>query len=519
MSKPCGYYTQEKCYEEASKYNTKKDFRAAVPSAYYAAHRNGWLKDYTWFNQNRVAPNKKWTKEKTKEEARKYKTLGDFQKYCVGGYTAALKFGWIDDYDWFSPRRHANGYWNIKENCAEEAKKYKTRTEFKQNSTSAYKSACEHNWIDEITSHMDIKYMPECVKSNVDEMAEYVSYVIYTYEDSENKTAYVGLTNCISRRHYEHQQPDDRTGNYDTVMRYFQSINRQLPEPIIIFDNLSAADASIKEKETYYNMEAAGWNMLNSESALGVIGSTKRKWTYRKCFKEALKYDSKVDFKENSPKAYNAAIKQGWIDDYIWLKRPKHWNKIWDETSCYNAAKECKTASEFLEKYPGAYSAAHKNNWHIQYDWFINSALIWDEERCYEEAYKYTKYSDFRENSPHAYQSARKNNWLDSYIWLDKVEQYWTEERTKEEAYKYKTKKDFRNAVPSAYYAAHRHGWLKEYDWFVRPDMTQKWTYDVCYEEAKKYNTISEFRKNSNSCYVSACNKGWIKDYTWLYEK
>ena len=422
---PDGYWTRERCFEEAQKYSSKQEFRTNCSSAYTIAWRNGWLADYTWLNKPRVAPNKKWTEEATEKEARKYKTREEFKTNSNGAYAAARNNGWLEKYTWFGPIRHPKGYWNSKEHCQEEALKYNTRKEFSQNSTSAYKSACEHKWIDDITKHMKTDFSDYSLEKSI-------YYVIYIYKDAENKTAYVGLTNCIKRRHYEHQRPDEYSGAYDSVMRYFISINKELPEPIIIFKNLTAKEAAEKEKETYYNMKTVGWTMLNDESALGIIGSTRRKWTKRKCHKEARKYNSKSEFKENCPNGYNVAIRFGWIDDYTWFERPKHWNKKWIRETCYDVAKDCKCATEMQEKYPGAYSAALKNNWLKDYTWFENPNFIWNEERCFKEAQKYKIYSDFRENSPQAYQSARKNNWLINYTWLDKVETYWTEERTKE---------------------------------------------------------------------------------------
>ena len=509
---PDKYWTKERCYEEARKYSSKQELRENCSSAYTIAWRNKWLDDYTWFNKKRNAPNKKWTKETTEKEARKYKTRDEFRRNSSGAYTAALNNNWMSEYTWFGPTRHPNGYWNSKEHCQKEALKYNTRTEFKQNNSAAYRSACEHKWIDDITKHMKSDYSDYSFENSI-------YYVIYVYEDIDNKVAYVGLTNCIKRRHYEHQQQDNRNNLYDSVMKYFISIDKELPEPKVIYENLTAVEASEKEKEVYYKMKADGWNMINDESALGIIGSTRRKWTKRRCFKEARKYNSKVEFKKNCQNAYDAAIKFGWIDDYTWFERPEHWNKKWTRKSCCDAAKECENSTEMLEKYPGAYSAASKNHWLDDYTWFINPTLIWTKERCYEEAKKYEIYSDFREKSPQAYQSARRNHWLNDYVWLDKVEQYWTEYRTKEEAKKYKTKKEFREAVPSAYYAAHRNGWLKEYDWFKRPSQIKKWTYEACYKEAKKYKTIKDFRANSNSCYVTASSKKWLKDYTWLKRK
>lgn len=46
-----------------------------------------------------------WTKEKVFEEARRYQTRKEFFKGCSGAYNVARKNGWLSEMDWFK-----NGY-------------------------------------------------------------------------------------------------------------------------------------------------------------------------------------------------------------------------------------------------------------------------------------------------------------------------------------------------------------------------------------------------------------------------
>ena len=39
----------------------------------------------------------KWNYDTCLEEARKYKSRGEFQKKCMGAYVAAFRNGWLDD--------------------------------------------------------------------------------------------------------------------------------------------------------------------------------------------------------------------------------------------------------------------------------------------------------------------------------------------------------------------------------------------------------------------------------------
>ena len=96
----------------------------------------------------------RWTYEKCKEEALKYKSRYEFVKTSKGAYESSAKHKWLDDVcSHMIPTQKPTGYWSYK-NCKEEALKYKTRTEFQNNASGAYNSSLKHNWLDEICSHM-----------------------------------------------------------------------------------------------------------------------------------------------------------------------------------------------------------------------------------------------------------------------------------------------------------------------------------------------------------------------------
>ena len=65
-------------------------------------------------------------------------------------YQVALRNGWLSEMIWFEEGKRANGYWNIKENVFEEAKKYQTRTEFCKGCGGAYQIARRNGWLDEM---------------------------------------------------------------------------------------------------------------------------------------------------------------------------------------------------------------------------------------------------------------------------------------------------------------------------------------------------------------------------------
>ena len=90
----------------------------------------------------------KWTKEMCVEEIKKYNKLIDFQLNSVGAYQACRRYKWSDEFFKLLNKRTPRGFFNDKEKCREESKKYKNRTEFRK-SWSAYNYSIINGWIDE----------------------------------------------------------------------------------------------------------------------------------------------------------------------------------------------------------------------------------------------------------------------------------------------------------------------------------------------------------------------------------
>ena len=97
---------------------------------------------------------KYWNKQLCAEEALKYKTKTDFNRGSVGAYTHALKHGFLDhicshmEVKW-------QRKWSNKDVCHKEALKYQTRSEFQDKSNGAYTYAMRHDFLDEICNHME----------------------------------------------------------------------------------------------------------------------------------------------------------------------------------------------------------------------------------------------------------------------------------------------------------------------------------------------------------------------------
>lgn len=266
-------------------------------------------------------------------------------------------------------------------------------------------------------------------------------------------------------------------------------------------------------------------NHLNGHGCpiCGIINcaSHQKQWTKETCYSEAKKYNDVKSFYNECKSAYVIAVRNGWLDEYVWLSRKKNPNGFWTKERVMREAKKYSERKLFRKMCPSAYNSACKNGWLDEFDWFPipKNRKKWNKETCYEEAKKYTSKKEFRLNSITAYCIARDNGWLSDYTWFVNPKFVWNYEECEKEARQYESYNDFRYKSPQAYYAARKRGWLRVYNWLVKEPIevwNKKWTYETCYEEAKKYKNRGTFAKRGKGAYDVARRNGWLEDYTWF---
>lgn len=146
-----GKYTKKSCYDIAVSYTTLKSFMEEQWSAYRAALKHNWLKDYTWLERKHFQSVKEWTYEMCSEDSKRFKSRGEYAEKSKSSYNKARKEGWIENFIWLYPTRHPKGYWQNYDNCYNEAKKYKRISDFQKESGSAYNVARKNGWLKDYT--------------------------------------------------------------------------------------------------------------------------------------------------------------------------------------------------------------------------------------------------------------------------------------------------------------------------------------------------------------------------------
>lgn len=412
--KPRGYWDNyDNCHDEAQKYESKVSFQKGNNSAYNAARKNGWIDEF--FGENTTKPRGYWDiKENCYDEAKKYKSRGEFSQKNNSAYIRALNNGWLDEWFGKETAQKPAGYWT-EEMCYDEALKYEYQSHFRKYSVAAYSKARKNHWIGDY-------FWLEKNKSIEG------PWLIYAYEDINNKVVYVGLTNNINNRHSRHKKgelQEDGSRKYDIVATYFNSIETEIPSPRIKMEGLDT-DEDAQYYEDWYRKayDKIGWTVLNTApTGIGKssLGGCKRKWTEETLKEEIEKLGctSRWDFGKQNEGAYKAALDLGIIEK-LFPERVIKENGYWlIYENHVKEAEGCKSIAEYSRKNPGACNAAREHG-------FLNKLFpnklhnpITEEEL--KEAYKYKDRKELSHNNKRLYNHLYHKQLLDVYYPIKKV--------------------------------------------------------------------------------------------------
>lgn len=407
-------YNREVCYSIASECTYPAEYKKKNPSAYNVSRKNGWLKDYTWFQDgNKISADKrrKFNEDSCRTEALKFKTKKDFRKYAKTAYNTAIVKGWIDEYIWLKEEKLVKGIKNTtsfskkdktqskeliqinlnddsitetgyvksrdqkclvrwtKEAVEAEARKYKTVKEWRLNSSGSYSTAIHNGWRKEF----DWFEKPKPVN---------VKWTEAACRESAEK--------CKTLKQYREE--------------YASSYN-----------------AALK------NGWVSDYTWLEKANDIQV-----KEWTREMCEAESKKYTSRSAFYKGCSSAYHKSRIEGWLDDFVWLEPQRHEKDYWTEARCEEVARSYKRMYDFQTANLGAYNAAKRNGWLKNYTWLemvypnMKPRGYWDDyQHCYDEAKRHTEYKSFVRKSGGAYNSALAHGWLKDYTWLQGGNRGW----------------------------------------------------------------------------------------------
>jgi hypothetical protein len=145
-----------KCKNDAANHTSRIEWKRNNPSAYATACQNGWLEECCSHMSRLISPRGFWTKNRCKEEALKFSSRVDWQKNSSSSYVISWNNGWLEECcGHMKLLQLPNGYWDITK-CKEEALKFDTRSKWENGSASSYTLSCQNGWLEECCGHMKI---------------------------------------------------------------------------------------------------------------------------------------------------------------------------------------------------------------------------------------------------------------------------------------------------------------------------------------------------------------------------
>lgn len=300
-------YSYAMCYGLAKECAYAAEFRRKNGSAYNAACRNGWIKDFTWFvDGHKLGLNGKWTDATCTSEAQKYRRKVDFQKGASGAYRYAAAHGLLEKFDWFE--------------------------------------RCEINL----------------------EFGRIYSVYRYVFTIDGEKYVYIGLTLRPRIRDERHRKGDSSV--YDFARLHGVPIP---PMEVIQskLTQLEARDKEDFFRHLYEAAGDHVLNRAKTGRMIGSVGGMHRKWTRVKCEEEAKKYKTRGEFQHKSPTVYQTAYEHGWLNDYVWMRPVRHGK--WTREAFLQEAKKYTSKKAFASECMGAYIAGRLNGWLGLCTWFV----------------------------------------------------------------------------------------------------------------------------------------------------
>lgn len=148
--------TKEVVLKDARKYKHRAKWTRSSGAA-VSAKLHGWFEEAV-AHMTKPDITRIWTKEEILKEAKKYNHVSDWVKNSPGSYTSSFKKKNFEIAKKHMKRKYYGPLKWSRKLVLEDAKKYKTRTEWKYGRGGAFHAAKRYGWLEEATAHMKLRW-------------------------------------------------------------------------------------------------------------------------------------------------------------------------------------------------------------------------------------------------------------------------------------------------------------------------------------------------------------------------
>lgn len=410
ITKPNDYWTYDKCEEITKNYSIHSEFTKDHPNVYSVIHKNNWvellihMKHLTKSGKGRKVSDDFDTIEKCTEEALKYRTRSEMLENSSLAYSIIRKNNWgkiclahmkrqmtlkerviyVFEFNTTTPKyayvgltcqiekrkkSHLYGKGYGKSSVFDKIKEINVTPEFKLLTSAPIKEEdapeMESMWVEK---YRDMGYTL-LNKAKAGSLGAAKSKFTYDY--------FLKLKEgCENREEYSKKIPQwaksiaVENGWWDELTSDMVK-TRKMPGEW----NISDALEEVKKYEfiSYLRKGEPGlYKFLDRNNLLNVVFpktfyelKNEKLNDKKECEKEALKYDSRKDFRLKSRSFYQSSRKNGWIDEicsHMVVMKPTPKPSKWTTELIKEKSSECRNRSEFQKKYSGGYKMAKKLN-------------------------------------------------------------------------------------------------------------------------------------------------------------
>lgn len=378
-------YTNEELAEAAKGYKHRKDFEDEHPGMCGTARRRGIYEEICAHMERLVKPHGYWTKERCFEEAKNYRTRKEFRRNCQAAVAAAERHGWLDEIcshmDVVGNNFKRKIYvYLFADKSAYVGLAQDPHGRYRQHMRDKRSPVYKHAKLDNVgfEYHILTDWLHKDVVGKVEE------FFINKYKDDGwvmlNRQKGGNLGGRTKK--YNPEQLQQEADKYEYIDDFREG--SPLAYGYIIanhmFENYCAKMKPGKSSKLYWTLERAiavvpecknrtqlskkypkAWELLHNAELLDkyypvdkVYGPHKM-WTLENSKALAATCKSRKELMDKSQTAYKMLKKEGLLDSYF----PVAWRAYSDEEKIA-MIKACHSRQELHNKYPGAYSFAKR---------------------------------------------------------------------------------------------------------------------------------------------------------------
>lgn len=512
--KPNGYWTLEKCKEICKNYDSQTDLMRDHRDVYAAVKEHGWQKDCFSPMKGRKRPNGYWTLEKCKEEASKYDSPVEMRRESYNAFTAMRSHGWYDECcAEMKSRRVPNNFWN-EERIMEVILTTNSRTEFQSNYPGAYGAAIAQGVYERLTEMMveqelwkakntkrskktkpDTKWSDEMA---INRASNYKSLYEFRTKDSTAYHALVvrGLLE-IACSHMERKHMPEGYWTKERVM-----------EKVSVSDSLK--DFKNRFRAAYMAAQIRGWLV----DVVEALGHEREQWTEEKAREVIATCKDYNDFRIRFRGCWNYLC-----DRNLLVKLTKNLERKGSLCRRRIYVFEFKDNHAYIGL---AKDPEDRYNEHTRYDQSSAVYQYLQKTHCKFDFKLLTGWLDKDEASMEE-ENWRQEYIKDGWLMLNRVKcgslggwqgkRKYSFEYCQQIGAGYKTRNEFNKANPSLYAYASRTYGIEKVCPHMPKDAKVKWSVEKIEHEISKYGTMPEIKKADPSLFSRIDNLRLVDKY------